>query len=100
MRSRAAFKGAIVVAFNGVTNQKTHENACRLAVAAQAGKIPEEEFKEFMKSEMANAIWTPGVPAKVQWTIGLDRKTFQINHLSSPAWALMDMDDVLTVIYH
>jgi len=93
-------KGVIVVEFNGSTSQKTHENACRLVLAEHAGVMPESEFRELMDSGKLDAMWTPGVPATVQFTIGLDRESFEISHINSPAWSLMEADDVLTVIYH
>ncbi len=94
-------KGVIVVEFNGMTNQKMHERACRLAFAEHfGGELPEEEFKRVMASGKARDVWTPGMPATVQFSISLDRETFQISHLSSAAWRLLDPSDVLLVIYH
>lgn len=62
-------------------------------------KATSKEYLDRLIDQGLMETWQIGAPVLVQWTINNDAETFELTHMSSPAWDGVEVDAILDVIY-
>jgi len=94
-------KGERVVQFTGTISKDLHDAAMRGLTAREVLSIGVPPILLLASSKDKYELdWKVGDPAKVQWLINADGKTFQLGHMGSPSWKEgVPSQGILMIIY-